>query len=173
MIPTDLPNQFKRLQFPIQLGFAITISKAQGQSLERCGVHLNVGCFSHGQLYVACSRADKPENLIICTDNGIAKNVVYPQVLRSQKLEPCILIALRGEFRLAPQREITKRKRVNLSQEQRKAWLVAERESKKRIRIEKLQEYIRRITSVVSASFTQLKISTLHTCCWGTFGKEI
>ncbi|CAL1292154.1 unnamed protein product, partial [Larinioides sclopetarius] len=56
MIPTDTPFQFKRLQFPIRLTFAITINKAQGQSLELCGLDLDADCFSHGQLYVACSR---------------------------------------------------------------------------------------------------------------------
>ena len=83
MIPTDLPFQFKRLQFPIRLAFAITINKAQGQSLEKCGIDLNTDCFSHGQLYVACSRVGKPDNLFICSDNWTAKNVVYSQVLRS------------------------------------------------------------------------------------------
>ena len=45
MIPTDLPFQFKRLQFKIRLAFAITINKAQGQSLEKCGIDLNTDCF--------------------------------------------------------------------------------------------------------------------------------
>lgn len=79
MIPTDMPFQFKRSQFPIRLAFAITINKAHGKSLELCGLALDVDCFSHGQLYVACSRVDKPDNLYICTDNGTTQNVVYPQ----------------------------------------------------------------------------------------------
>ena len=35
MIPTDLPFQFKRLQFPIRLAFAITINKAQGSIIRK------------------------------------------------------------------------------------------------------------------------------------------
>ena len=62
---------------------AININKAQGQSLEKCGIDLNTDCFSHGQLYVACSRAGKSDNIFICTDNGTAKNAVYSQVFRS------------------------------------------------------------------------------------------
>ena len=80
-IPTDMPFQFKRLQFPIRLAFAITINKAQGQSLELCGLDLDTDCFSHGQLYVACSRVGKPDNLYIYTDSGTTKNIVYPQTL--------------------------------------------------------------------------------------------
>jgi hypothetical protein len=38
-------------------------------------------CFSNGQLYVACSRVSKPDNLYICTANGTTKNTVYPQAL--------------------------------------------------------------------------------------------
>jgi ATP-dependent DNA helicase PIF1 len=40
MIPTDMPFKFKRLQFPVQLAFAMTINKAQGQSLQVCGLNL-------------------------------------------------------------------------------------------------------------------------------------
>jgi len=83
MIPTDTPFQFKRLQFPIRLAFAITINKAQGQSLELCGLDLDADCFSHGQLYVACSRVGKPDSLYIYADSGKTKNIVYPQVLQN------------------------------------------------------------------------------------------
>ncbi|GFS97744.1 ATP-dependent DNA helicase [Trichonephila clavipes] len=83
MIPTDTPFKFKRLQFPILLAFAITINKAQGQSLELCGLDLSVDCFSHGQLYVACSRVGKPDSLYIYANNGKTKNIVYPQVLQN------------------------------------------------------------------------------------------
>ncbi|XP_039277051.1 uncharacterized protein LOC120351239 isoform X2 [Nilaparvata lugens] len=82
-IPTDTPFQFKRLQFPIRLAFAITINKAQGQSLELCGLDLDVDCFSHGQLYVACSRVGKPDSLYIYADSGKTKNIVYKQVLQN------------------------------------------------------------------------------------------
>ena len=83
MIQTDMSFQFKRLQFPIRLAFAITINKAQGQSLELCGLYLRTDCFSHGQLYVACSRVGYLDNLFIYTENGTTKNIVYPQVLEN------------------------------------------------------------------------------------------
>jgi ATP-dependent DNA helicase PIF1 len=81
MIPTDMPFQFKRLQFQIRVAFAITINKAQGQSFELCVLDLHTDCFSHGQLYVECSRIGKPDNLYICTDNRTTNNIVYPQAL--------------------------------------------------------------------------------------------
>uniref|UniRef100_UPI00358EB4DA ATP-dependent DNA helicase PIF1-like n=1 Tax=Myxine glutinosa TaxID=7769 RepID=UPI00358EB4DA len=56
IIPTDMPFQFKCLQFPVRLSFAMIINKSQGQSLKVAGVELTSPCFSHGQLYVACSR---------------------------------------------------------------------------------------------------------------------
>ncbi|XP_054723053.1 ATP-dependent DNA helicase PIF1-like [Uloborus diversus] len=82
IIPSDIPFQFKRLQFPIRLSFAITINKAQGQTLKVVGVDLRTPCFSHGQLYVACSRVGCRDNLnILCTE-GKTTNVVYPEALK-------------------------------------------------------------------------------------------
>ena len=82
MIPTDLPFTFKRLQFPVRLAFAMSINKAQGQSLRVAGINLANPCFSHGQLYVACSRLGDPKSLYIYTPNQKTKNVVYPLALR-------------------------------------------------------------------------------------------
>ncbi len=82
MIPTDLPFDFKRLQFPVRLAFAMTINKSQGQSLSVCGINLENHCFSHGQLYVACSRVGKPTALFVLTSDQKTKNVVYQRALR-------------------------------------------------------------------------------------------
>ena len=77
LIPNDAPVEFKRLQFPVKLAFAMTINKAQGQSLQLCGLHLKNPCFSHGQLYVACSRVGRPSALYILANDGETRNVVY------------------------------------------------------------------------------------------------
>ncbi|XP_073999516.1 ATP-dependent DNA helicase pif1-like [Rhodnius prolixus] len=65
MIPTDVPIEFKRTQFTIRLAFAMTINKSQGQTLSVCGLDLETPCFSHGQLYVRCSRVGKPSSLFV------------------------------------------------------------------------------------------------------------
>jgi len=49
IIRTDVSIQFKRVQFPIRLTFAITIKKSQGQTMPLCGLDLRTQCFSHGQ----------------------------------------------------------------------------------------------------------------------------
>ncbi|XP_003743823.1 ATP-dependent DNA helicase PIF6-like [Galendromus occidentalis] len=77
LTPSDVPFEFRRLQFPVRLAFAMTINKAQGQSLQVCGLNLENPCFSHGQLYVACSRVGKPSNLFVYTPEGKTKNIVY------------------------------------------------------------------------------------------------
>ncbi|XP_020186773.3 uncharacterized protein [Aegilops tauschii subsp. strangulata] len=59
------PFKFKRKQFPIRLSFAMTINKAQGQTIPIVGVYLPNPVFSHGQLYVALSRATAKRNIKI------------------------------------------------------------------------------------------------------------
>lgn len=82
MIPNDTPFPFKRLQFPLRLAFAMTINKSQGQSLQICGLDLDNNCFSHGQLYVGCSRVGKPSDLFIHAQDAKATNVVHQLALR-------------------------------------------------------------------------------------------
>ena len=71
LIPNDLPFDFKRLQFPVRLAFAVSINKSQGQSLKVAGINLENPCFAHGQFYVACFRVGNPNNLFIYAPSDI------------------------------------------------------------------------------------------------------
>ena len=62
---TDYPFILKRLQFPVINAFAITINKSQGQSFEKVGIYLTAEVFTHGQLYVAFSRATSKKGVIV------------------------------------------------------------------------------------------------------------
>ena len=80
---------FKRLQFPIRPCFALTINKAQEQILDFVGLYLKEPVFSHGQLYVALSRAKTSQDikvLIKPSQNqeenfNKTRNIVYKEVL--------------------------------------------------------------------------------------------
>ncbi|CAL5441876.1 unnamed protein product [Camellia sinensis] len=83
------PVQFTRTQFPVKLCFAMTINKAQGQTLQKVGLYLREPVFSHGQLYVALSRATTAADVKVlipptnqhALDNSTTKNVVYEELL--------------------------------------------------------------------------------------------
>jgi ATP-dependent DNA helicase PIF1 len=94
LCPSDgemFPFKFTRKQFPIRLSFAMTINKAQGQTIPNVGVYLPDPVFSYGQLYVTLSRATSRNNIKILAFHvkkdesqsmgTFTKNIVYKEVL--------------------------------------------------------------------------------------------
>ncbi|WVZ82655.1 hypothetical protein U9M48_029897, partial [Paspalum notatum var. saurae] len=92
LCPSDdemFPFKFKRKQ----VSFAMTINKAQGQTIPNVGIYLPNPVLSHGQLYVAMSRAIARSNLKVLaattnddingSDGTLTKNIVYKEVLTS------------------------------------------------------------------------------------------
>lgn len=83
--PDDLfPFLWERRQFPVRPAFAMSINKAQGQTLERVAVYLDQPVFGHGQLYVAASRVGRAADLRFALprgNDGSTKNVVYTEIL--------------------------------------------------------------------------------------------
>ena len=62
------------------------INKSQGQTLKHAGVWLRGQVFTHGQLYVACSRVSSPDNLQFAVKRNdkqlcAATNIVFNEVL--------------------------------------------------------------------------------------------
>ncbi|XP_074378693.1 uncharacterized protein LOC141720244 [Apium graveolens] len=88
MIPSDTnwPFEFKRVQFLIQICYAMMINKSQGQSLDTVGLYLPKAAFSHGHIYVSLSKVTRPEGLHILIDScdgistDITNNVVFEEV---------------------------------------------------------------------------------------------
>ena len=83
---TDFHFRLTRLQFPVRLAFAMTINKSQGQSLTHVGIDLRTPVFSHGQLYVALSRATDVRKVSVLIKESnvdeVTENVVYPEALQ-------------------------------------------------------------------------------------------
>nr|XP_017217079.1 PREDICTED: ATP-dependent DNA helicase RRM3-like [Daucus carota subsp. sativus] len=83
---SDLPFKLVRKQMPLQICYAMTINKSQGQSLEKVGLFLPKAVFTHGQFYVAVSRVTSPSGLKVFIDDdrglptNLTQNVVYKEV---------------------------------------------------------------------------------------------
>lgn len=54
-------------QFPLTLGYAMTIHRAQGKTLDAVVVDISRGAFAHGQTYVALSRTRRSADMHIAT----------------------------------------------------------------------------------------------------------
>ncbi len=54
-------------QFPLNLGYAMTIHKAQGKTLDSVIVDISRGAFAHGQTYVALSRTRNASDMHIAS----------------------------------------------------------------------------------------------------------
>ena len=84
----EAPYKLLRFQLPIRKSFAMTINKSQGQTFERVGIYLPQCVFSHGQLYVAFSRAREQKNVKVMIEKkyqlpsgNYTKNIVFPQLV--------------------------------------------------------------------------------------------
>ena len=93
LAPSDvnLPFILERTQFPIRVSYCMTINKSQGQTFDKVGLYLPNAVFSHGQLYVAFSRARHFSSITIQVNpttkqgvhnnNTVTQNIVYKEVL--------------------------------------------------------------------------------------------
>ncbi|MBQ0013686.1 MAG: AAA family ATPase [Proteobacteria bacterium] len=54
-------------QFPLNLGYAMTIHKAQGKTLDSVVVNIARGAFAHGQTYVALSRTRNASDIHVAS----------------------------------------------------------------------------------------------------------
>lgn len=72
-------GEFK--QFPLQLGYACTIHKAQGKTLDKVIIDCGKGMFAHGQLYVALSRTRNKNDMHITSELKVKDSIISKRVL--------------------------------------------------------------------------------------------
>ena len=75
----EVISSFK--QFPIKLGWAVTIHKSQGLTLESCSVDLGSGAFATGQAYVALSRCKNLKSLHLQRELKVSDALVDPDII--------------------------------------------------------------------------------------------
>jgi len=63
-------------QFPLNLGYAMTIHKAQGKTLDAVIVDISRGAFAHGQTYVALSRTRNASDMHVAAPLR-ARDVIF------------------------------------------------------------------------------------------------
>ena len=63
-------------QFPLTLGYAMTIHKSQGKTLGKVIIDISRGAFAHGQTYVALSRTRNAKDMHIVKQLS-SKDVIF------------------------------------------------------------------------------------------------
>ena len=71
----NLPFKFNRKQFQLRLSFAMTINKAQWQTIPNVGIYLPKPVFSHSHLYVVLS-------------SGVARKITWVLAKSNEDLDP-------------------------------------------------------------------------------------
>ncbi len=74
----EVVSSFK--QFPLKLGWAVTIHKAQGLTLDSCSVDFGEGAFATGQAYVALSRCKTLDSLNLYRELKVQDALVDPDI---------------------------------------------------------------------------------------------
>ncbi len=72
-------------QFPLMLGYAMTIHKAQGKTLDTVIIDISRGAFEHGQTYVALSRTRAAADMHIARPLSQRDVIFDPRVLEFVK----------------------------------------------------------------------------------------
>jgi hypothetical protein len=67
---SGLPFTIVRRQYPIIPAYCLSVHKAQGQTIQKCGLILESDPFTHGQLYVALSRVSCWECMWVMLHTG-------------------------------------------------------------------------------------------------------
>ena len=74
----DVVGKFS--QIPLRMGWAVSIHKSQGMTLDKAAIDVGKGCFGHGQLYVALSRIKDLTQLSFVRNIDIDNLIVREEV---------------------------------------------------------------------------------------------
>jgi ATP-dependent DNA helicase PIF1 len=80
---SGLPFTVLRRQYPIIPAYCLTVHKAQGQTIHKCGLIFESDPYTHGQLYVALSRVSSWDSLYVSmhAEQTEIRNVVLQHLL--------------------------------------------------------------------------------------------
>ena len=83
---SGLPFSVRRRQFPLIPAYAVTVHKAQGQTLRTVGLYVTMEMFTHGLLYTALSRTRGWDNIVVFStlpDGTAITNCVYQHIIQA------------------------------------------------------------------------------------------